>query len=235
MLAAQAVDEHRKSQHIVHKKGIHVFNWFCTGDDAIADVLNRHAVDSPGTTGKNSVSRTPPRVTPLVLQDNVFLFWFFCFLYFILVLNVNISFTVSGVGGIPSRQPYHNRQQVPGATAIPLPHPIRARYGRPPFPDGGSPRAQGPVHKRPHSARRYAGAQPRSAWERVCQAGLGLCTWAQRTTGEFPDWPFVRYRIVASSVTPKIIYFYQLKKHFLLQSIKKKLYFILKTVALALA
>ena len=35
-------------------------------DIAMANLLNKNVVDYPYTTGKNSVSRTPPRVTPLV-------------------------------------------------------------------------------------------------------------------------------------------------------------------------
>ena len=40
----------------------------------MANLLNKNVVDYPDTTGNNSVSRTPPRVTPLVPKDIVFHF-----------------------------------------------------------------------------------------------------------------------------------------------------------------
>ena len=42
-------------------------------DIAMANLLNKNVVDYPYTTGKNSVSRTPPRVTPLAPKDIFFI------------------------------------------------------------------------------------------------------------------------------------------------------------------
>ena len=49
-----------------------IFNCILMDDSAMANLLNKHVVDYPDTTGNNSVSRTPPRVTPLVPKDIFF-------------------------------------------------------------------------------------------------------------------------------------------------------------------
>ena len=47
------------------------FSWFSTDDSAVANMLNQNVVDCPDTTGDNAVSRTPPRVTPIVPKDKL--------------------------------------------------------------------------------------------------------------------------------------------------------------------